>query len=371
MNDSMDFIKGVDVSSLLEVESCGGVFRDNGEELDAMGILKRYGINWVRLRLWNDPYSEQGESYGGGTCDLAAVLALAQRARRLGMKWLLDLHYSDFWTDPGCQTLPKAWRGLDEQALEKTVYQYTRLVLQSCRTAGVAPDMVQVGNELTGGLLWPTGKNPNWENICRYLSAGIRAVREEAPNAKTVIHLDHGGKNEMYRYWFDNYFHLGGDCDIIGLSFYPCWHGKMEDLAANMNDLALRYGKDMVIIEAGTAFTAGSYAAYEQLDESCRKGPAAGADRAEDLEYPMTRQGQTAYIRDLMAALRAVPEKRGKGFFWWEAAWLPVPGSGWANRPGWEYIGKQGPAGNEWANQTLFDFGGAPLPALSAIRDFQ
>ena len=367
----MDLIKGVDVSSLLEVERCGGVFRDGGEELDALTILRRYGVNWVRLRLWNDPYSETGEEYGGGGCDLAAVLTLARRAKRLGLKWLLDLHYSDFWTDPGCQTLPKAWRGFDEAALEKAVYQYTKDVLCACRAAGVLPDMVQTGNELTGGLLWPSGQLPNWENICRYLSAGIRAVREEAPQARTVIHLDHGGKNLMYQDWFGHYFQLGGDCDIIGLSFYPCWHGKMADLAANMNDLALRYGKDLVIIEAGTAFTTDSYAPYERLAENQRKGPTAGADRADDLEYPMTRQGQTAYIRDLMEALRAVPEGRGRGFFWWEAAWLPVPGSGWAKRPGWAYTGGQGPEGNEWANQTLFDYDGNVLPALSTIRDFQ
>ncbi|MDE7219706.1 MAG: glycosyl hydrolase 53 family protein [Oscillospiraceae bacterium] len=362
-------IKGADLSSLLEVERRGGLFRDGGEPLDALDILSRYGIDWVRLRLWNDPFDENGNDYGGGVCDLAAVLTLAGRAKRAGMKWLLDIQYSDFWTDPGCQTLPKAWRGLDEQALENAVYQYTRDVLRSCQTAGAPPDMVQVGNELTGGLLWPTGQVPNWKNICRYLMAGVRAVREEAPQAPVVIHLDHGGKNPLYRHWFDNYFAQGGECDIIGLSFYPCWHGKMEGLAANMNDLALRYGKDLVVIEAGTAFTAESYAAHEGLDEAGRKGPTAGADMAERLEYPMTLQGQTAYIQDLADCIRAVPAGRGKGFFWWEPCWLPVPGSSWAKKSGWEYIGKAGPEGNEWANQTLFDFDGNALPAMAAIRD--
>lgn len=365
-----DLIKGVDVSSLLEVERCGGKFYDGGRQGDALEILARYGINYVRLRLWNDPFDKSGEDYGGGVCDLNTVLTLAVRAKKAGMKFLLDLQYSDFWTDPGCQTLPKAWQNLGEAELEAAVYRYTREVLAACRSAGAAPDMVQVGNELTGGLLWPTGQNPNWNNICRYLSAGVRAVREEAPQARAVIHLDHGGKNLMYRDWFDHYFQLGGDCDLIGLSFYPCWHGKMEDLAANMNDLALRYSRDLVVIEAGTAFTSDSYASYENLEESCRKGPTAGADMAERLEYPMTRQGQTAYIQDLMHVIRAVPENRGTGFFWWEPCWLPVPGSSWAKKSGWEYVGKQGPEGNEWANQTLFDFDGHGLPALDAIRDF-
>ena len=362
-------IKGVDISSLLEVERCGGVFRDRGKASDALDILGRYGVNWVRLRLWNDPFDENGNNYGGGACDLATVLTLAGRAKRAGMKWLLDIQYSDFWTDPGCQVLPKAWRGLDERALENAVSQYTRDVLGACRADGVTPDMVQVGNELTGGLLWPTGQVPNWETICRYLTAGVRAVRENAPQTPVVIHLDHGGKNEMYRYWFDHYFAQGGDCDIIGLSFYPCWHGKMEDLAANMDDLALRYGRDLVVIEAGTAFTADSYAAHEGLDEASRKGPTAGADMAQRLEYPMTVQGQTAYIRDLADRIRAVPDGRGKGFFWWEPCWLPVPGSSWAKMSGWEYLGKSGPEGNEWANQTLFDFDGNALPTLAAIRE--
>lgn len=365
-----DWIKGVDISSLLEVERCGGTFRDGGKPMDALEILKQYGVNYVRLRLWNDPIDENGEDYGGGVCDLPTVLTLAGRARKAGMKWLLDIQYSDFWTDPGCQTLPKTWRGLDEWGLENAVYRYTQDVLCACRSAGVTPDMVQVGNELTGGLLWPTGQLPHWENICRYLSAGVRAVQEEAPDTRTIIHLDHGGKNEMYRDWFDHYFTLGGDCDFIGLSFYPCWHGKMRDLAANMQDLALRYKKDLVVIEAGTAFTSESYAAYEGLDESSRKGPTAGAEMAGDLEYPMTLDGQAAYIRDLMREIRAVPENRGKGFFWWEPCWLPVPGSSWAKRQGWEYAGKQGPEGNEWANQTLFDFDGGALPTLAVIRDF-
>lgn len=370
----MGLIKGVDISSLLEVERCGGVFFDEGRPAGALEILKRYGVNWVRLRLWNDPFDENGAEYGGGACDLAAVLTLAGRAKRAGMKWLLNLQYSDFWTDPGCQMLPKAWRGLDVQELECAVYGYTRDVLCACRAAGVMPDMVQVGNELTSGLLWPTGQlwqtgQPRWGNAARYLSAGVRAVREEAPQARTVIHLDHGGKNLMYREWFDHYFGLGGDCDIIGLSFYPCWHGKLPDLAANMKDLAVRYHKDLVVVEAGTAFTSESYAAWEKLDEACRKGPTAGADMAGALEYPMTIEGQTAYIRDLAGVLRDVPEQRGRGFFWWEPAWLPAPGSGWAKRPGWEYLGKAGPEGNEWANQTLFDFDGNALPTLAAIGD--
>lgn len=365
----MDFIKGVDISSLLQVEDLGGRFYDHGVSEDALTILKRYGINYVRLRLWNDPYDEQGQDYGGGICDLSVVLTLARRAKQAGMKWMLDFQYSDFWADPGCQTVPKAWQGMDEAAMEAAVYRYTKDVLCACRAANVMPDLVQVGNETTAGLLWPLGDYTRWENLEKFLSAGSRAVREEAPEAGIVIHLDHGGKNYMYRDWFDHFFSLGGDCDMIGLSFYPCWHGKLTDLVANLNDLATRYKKDLVMVEAGTAYTSESYAAWEKREEGNRIGPTAGADMAETLDYPMTLPGQMAYTEDLVSALRAVPENRGKGFFWWEPCWLPVPGTTWATRPGWEYIGKEGPAGNQWANQTLFDFDGNALPTLSVIRD--
>lgn len=366
----MDFIKGADISSLLEVERCGGVFRDGGRQADALEILKDYGFNWVRLRLWNDPYDEKGGDYGGGVSDLAAVLTLARRARALGLRWLLDFHYSDFWADPGKQTVPKAWQGLDEAELEAEVYRYTRDVLCACRAAGVVPDMVQVGNELSNGLLWPTGRTPNWETICRYVTAGVQAVREEARSARVMVHLDNGGNHALYREWFDHYFRLGGDCDVIGLSYYPFWHGTLADLAANMDDIAPRYGRDLVVVETSMGFTMDSFAAWEDRPEDRRKGPATRPELVEQISYPMTPKGQTDFIRDLLETIDAVPEGRGRGFFWWEPAWIPVPGSGWAKEAGWEYVRERGPEGHEWANQALFDFDGGALPALAAIRDF-
>ena len=366
----MDFIKGFDLSSLAEVERCGGVFREGGEAGDALDILRRHGANWVRLRLWNDPYDENGEDYGGGVCDLPTVLALARRARRADMRWLLDLHYSDFWADPGKQTVPKAWRGLDEAGLEAAVYRYTKDVLCACRAAGVEPDMVQVGNEITNGLLWPTGKAPNWGNIHRYVTAGVQAVREETPNARVMVHLDNGGNHALYREWFDHYFRLGGDCDVIGLSYYPFWHGTLEALADNMNDIAPRYGKDLIVVETSMGFTMDSYAAQEGLADGERKGAATRPALVERVSYPMSPRGQSDFVFDLLEVIRRVPEGRGLGLFWWEPAWLPVPGSGWAKQGGWEYVHEQGPGGNEWANQALFDFQGNALPALRTIRDY-
>lgn len=366
----MEFIKGFDISTLLEVERCGGVFRDGGGPGDALRILRRYGANWARLRLWNDPYDENGGDYGAGVCSLPVVLELARRAKNAGMAWLLDFHYSDFWADPGKQTVPKAWRGLDEAGLEEAVYRYTRDVLCACRAAEVEPAMVQVGNELTNGLLWPTGRTPNWGTICRYVTAGVQAVREELPQARVMVHLDNGGSNQLYREWFDHYFQLGGGCDVIGLSYYPFWHGSMAELSANMNDIGARYGKSLIVAETSMGFTAESYAAQEGLAASERKGMATRPELAERIDYPMTVQGQADFTRDLLHTIRNVPEGRGEGFFWWEPAWIPVPGSGWARPSGWEYVREQGPGGNEWANQALFDYSGNALPALAVIRDF-
>ena len=230
--------------------------------------------------------------------------------------------------------------------------------------------MVQVGNEVTNGLLWPTGKTPNWETICRYITAGVRAVREEASQARVMVHLDNGGNHTLYREWFDHYFALGGGCDVIGLSYYPFWHGSLADLAANMNDIAPRYGKDLVVVETSMGFTMDSYAVYEGLAAGERKGMATRPELVRKIDYPMTPQGQADFTADLLQVIRNVPEERGAGFFWWEPAWLPVPGSGWANRAGWEYVHENGPGGNEWANQALFDYDGNALPALKVIRDF-
>ena len=362
-------IKGMDLSTLLEVEARGGRFTDHGTPRDAMEILKSYGMNLVRLRLWNNPYSPQGEPYGAGGCDLPRVMTLARRAKNLGVDWMLCLHYSDFWADPGKQYPPKAWQDLDEADLENAVYNYTRAVLTVLREADLLPSWVAVGNELSNGLLWPLGRTPNYKNIARFVSAGILAVRETAAAAKVMIHLDNGGNNQLYRTWFDRYLDNGGaDFDCIGMSYYPFWHGTMSELSANMDDIALRYHKDLFVAELSTGFTLEDYQQYEKLPSEQRRGPAANARLAELVSYPMTPEGQCGFFQAIGQVLRQVPEERGKGFICWEPAWIPVPGSHWATAAGAEYIHERRPGGNEWANQALFDYDGRSLPVLESIR---
>ncbi len=364
-----DFVKGFDVSTLLEVENLGGRFFDSGPSEDALVILKRYGANWVRLRLWNDPYTSEGDSYGAGVCDYPCLVQLARRAKALGMKWLLDLHYSDFWADPGKQIPPKKWQGMNPNQLEQAVEQYTGEVLEQLAQEGLSPDMVQVGNEVTNGLLWPYGKVPEWDNIARFIMAGVRAVRAFDSKLPVMLHLDNGGRNDLYRTWFDNFVQRGGDFDVMGLSYYPFWHGTMEDLAINMNDMALRYGRPLIIAETSMGFTMEDYGVREGLAAGERKGAATRPELAARVPFPMTPQGQADFTKKLLQVIKGVPKGLGLGLYWWEAAWIPVPGSGWANRGGWEYVHEKGPGGNEWANQALFDFDGHVLPALEVIRD--
>lgn len=389
------FVKGVDISSLREVEACGGRFFDDGMQGDLLEILKRYGVNYVRLKLWNDPYETKVDEvtgevkkipYGAGTNDLETTILLAKRAVNAGMGFLLNFHYSDFWVDPGKQTIPKAWKGLDVNGLERAVYEFTKDSVNKLIEAGAKPSMVQIGNEITNGLLWPYGKKPDlptditkersceeelqYQNIARFVSAGIKAVRKIDASIPIMIHLDNGGKNDMYRDWFDHYMKYGADFDIIGLSYYPFWHGPMKDLEYNLSDMVARYGKYVIIDEVSMGYTMEDYSEYEKLPQDKRKGMATKPALVAKIEHSMTKDGQAQFMEDILQIIKNVPDKKGRGFFYWEPAWLPVPGSEWATDTALLYTGEKGPGGNEWANQALFDYDGNALPALKVIRDF-
>lgn len=364
----IDYIKGMDVSTLLEEEQCGAKYYDNGTEGGLLDILKRYGTNYVRLRLWNDPYDEQGHPYGAGTNDLAKTIELARRAKAHQMGILLDLHYSDFWADPGKQIVPKAWKGMNTRQLEQAVYDYTLSVMNKLQEEDVSPTMVQVGNEITNGLLWPLGQKPNFDEIAIFINAGIRAVRKADPEVPVMIHLDNGGLNEMYVEWFDNYVRRGEPFEIIGLSYYPFWHGTLDELSFNMKDMAERYGKKIVVAEVSMGFSMEDYRKYEGKEADELKGMATRPDLLAKLTYPMTPEGQADFMQDVMERIKEVDG--GLGFFYWEPGWIPVPGCGWATDAALAYTGEKGPGGNEWANQALFDYEGNALPALKTIRDF-
>lgn len=365
------FIKGMDLSTLLELERCGAKYYDHGVERDVLDIIKDYDVDTIRIRLWNDPKSEDGEPYGAGNNDLEETIAIGKKVTDAGFGVLLNFHYSDFWADPGKQIKPKAWANYGADELEKAVYDFTLESLQKVLDAGVNVTMIQVGNELSNGLLWPEGKVPNYDNIARFVSSGIRACRKINPEIPIMIHLDNGGNNELYVRWFENYIKRGEDFEYIGLSYYPFWHGSLDALEFNMNDIAKRFGKELIIAEVSMGYTMEDYKDYEKLEDSERKGYATRPALVEKIDYPMTIQGQVDFTKDFLNRVSNVVNGLGMGFFWWEPAWIPVPGSGWATPASLKYMNDPGPCGNEWANQALFDYDGNALPTWEVIRDFK
>lgn len=371
------FILGADVSMLDQLEQHGARFSDAaGRPGDAMGLLKAGGMGWIRLRLWHTPVnaedvvengrilSRRGEPVGGGNNDLATTVRLAQRAKAAGLRVLLDLHYSDFWADPGKQNKPAAWRDLHGEALAAEVHRYTRTTLAELHAAGAFPDMVQVGNELNGGMLWPDGKTwrqrpDEWiggdAGFVALLSAGIRAVREAdaargpaAERVKVAVHLADGGDNALYRRVFDMLTSHRLDYDLIGLSYYPYWHGTLAALQANMNDISQRYGKPVAVLETAYAHTLANGDDFPNLFD---------AGMQETAGYLATPQGQATAVRDVIDAVAKVPDGRGIGVFYWAPDWIAVPGAGWRTGDG-----------NGWDNQALFDTDGRALPSLQVFR---
>ena len=360
-----DFIKGADVSMLAEVEKHGGKFFDeHGNPQDAMAILKENGFNYIRLRLWVDPKDADGKPYGGGNNDLATTIALAQRAKANGMKFLLDYHYSDFWTDPARQNKPKAWTNMNIDQLTEAVYQHTKTTMDAFAKAGVLPDMVQVGNEINGGMLWPEGKSwgqngGEFDRLAGLLNAGIKPVKEHGDQIKIMLHLAEGTKNDTFIWWFDEITKRKVPFDIIGLSYYIYWNGPMNALQYNMDDISKRYNKDLIVVEAAYGYTTANCDNAENNFTS---------KEADDAGYPATVQGQANYLHDLLQVVTKVPEGRGKGVFYWEPAWLPTPGATWATKAGMKYNSDDWKEGNARENQSLFDCQGKVLPSIKAFN---
>ena len=332
-------ILGADISSLKKSEDLGGVYRyGDGTEADALQILKDRGMNYARLRVWGDPF----DGYHG----TAEILEMAVRLQRQGIKLLVDFHYSDNWADPGKQIKPAAWQDFDFEQLKKAVYDHTFDVCSSLVAQGTPPDMVQVGNEINAGMLWPDGDYNHFDNLAALLTEGYQAVKDCSPSTLVMLHIAEGGDNEMARWWLGNITRRDVPFDVIGISYYPFWHGSLAELQYNLNDISSRYAKDVIVVETAYAFT-------EQENDFLSN--IANPDLATP-GYPFTPEGQRAMLRDIMGVVRAVPEGRGLGVFYWDAVWTAVPGNGW------ESTDPQ--SGNAWENQALFDFESRALPAL-------
>ncbi len=242
-------IIGADISFLPELEARGMKFKENGEEKDAIQLLKDHGFNSIRLRLFVNPEVPGGYSPGDGFCDLQHTLQMAKRIKDAGLHFLLDFHYSDTWADPQKQFKPKAWEWQDFNRVRNTLKSYTKAVLLQMKEQGTLPDMVQIGNEINHGIVWPEGHISNLDNLSELLKAGVEACRETDPEIKVMMHLALGGQNEEAVFWFDNMMARGVEFDIIGLSYYPRWHCTLDDLDFTMRNLVKRYHKDINVVE--------------------------------------------------------------------------------------------------------------------------
>ena len=281
---------GADLSFLKQQEDAGRKFKDAGAAKPGLEIFRAHGYSWVRLRLFHTPTSLPN-SY-------AYTLAMAKQAKALGFRFLLDFHYSDTWADPGAQSLPKAWASLSHAVLQDSVYRYTRETLIGFAAAGAAPDMVQIGNEINNGMLWPDGRSADFAKLADLIKAGVRGVDSASAGAmrpQVMLHIACGGDTTATKWFFDNAAGRGIDYDAIGQSYYPLWHGTPADLARNLDMMGRRYAKDIWVVE--TAFS---------------PYPQGGSP------FPLTDAGQSAYLRHLDSLVRATPNGRGKGWMWWE-----------------------------------------------------
>jgi arabinogalactan endo-1,4-beta-galactosidase len=342
-------VRGADTSFTLQEEAAGNQFSDHGRAASVYRILADNGATYVRLRVWVNPPA--------GYSDEANALAQAKLARRAGLHVLLDLHYSDFWADPGHQDTPAAWQGQDLPTLADTVRRYTRSVVTDFARQGTPVDMVQIGNEVTAGMLWPVGQlylpdgTQQWVQFATLLKAGIAGAHAGNPRGhklSVMIHIDRGGDNGGAVWFYDHIAAQGVRFDVIGLSYYPFWHGSLAALQANLNDLATRYGKDIVVAETAYPWTTGDGDSTANFFTSNDQLP-------DGTLYPATPAGQAGYFQALRDILAQVPGGHGAGFLDWEPEW--IPGVGW--EPG---------AGNPNDNLTMFDWQGAALPSVRAFR---
>jgi len=342
-NSGFKFIKGVDISTLKQIEDNNGVFKENNILRDPIQIFKSHGINYIRLKLWHTPVN--------GYNNLANVLAVAQNVKNLGLKFLLDIHFSDTWADPGHQTKPVNWNSLPFQSLKDSVYSYTKNVITTFKKNGALPDIVQIGNEISCGMLWNDGNvcgnfntQAQWSKFAALLNEGIRGVKESLQSydsIKIMIHIDKGGDVNDSQWFFNKLNSYGVDFDIIGLSYYPWWQGTLTDLQNNLSNLILRYNKEIIIVETAYPWT---------LSWNDNTNNIVGNTDQLLPNYPASADGQKKFLLDLMNVVDNLPNDKGLGIFYWEPEWISTQ-----------------TFGSPWENLALFDFNGNLLSSISAF----
>lgn len=367
-----DFIKGADISSIIALENSGVKFYDEtGNEQDIFKTLSEAGVNYIRIRVWNHPFNEEGNGFGGGNNDVATAIEMGKRATEHGMRVLVNFHYSDFWADPGKQKAPRAWEGLNVDEKAAALYDFTYDTLDQMHEAGVDVGMVQIGNENNHGLAGVFG----FSQTMPLIEAGSRAVRDIDEDILIAVHFTNPERAGNFEYIARTLHQAEIDYDVFGASYYPFWHGTLDNLTDVLSHIADTYEVDVMVAETSYAYTTDNGDGHPNVIP--------GTELV--LNYPITVQGQANAVRDVFQAVADVGE-RGIGVFYWEPAWIPVgPADQWENNrflwerygSGWasSYAGIYDPVdagvwfgGSAWDNQALFDFEGHPLASLKLFN---
>ncbi len=325
-----EFIRGADLSFLPEIETYQVNFTDTaGHVKDVLAILKEAGCNTVRLRLWHTPVNEHSS--------LAEVADFSQRVKAAGLRVYLTVHFSDTWADPGHQATPAAWEDLTLSVLRDSVYNYISRVVTL-----IEPDYISLGNEINAGMLWETGRIDNGDNFFQLLGQAIQATRQFSPASKIIIHF--AGLNGADGF-FSRIKSFNLSYDIIGISYYPYWHGKnLNTLTSTISSLVNSYGKPVLIAETAYPFT---------LEWNDWTHNSIGLEEQLMPEYPATPAGQLAFMTEIRTILTTV--KSGAGFCYWGGEWIA-------------FRGPQAEDGSSWENQALFDFSNQALPVIRVFK---
>lgn len=363
-------ILGVDISTYFEMLAAGAKYFDNGKEVDPLKIFKDQGVTHIRIRIWNDPYDENGNPYLAGTCDVDNFLKLGKLvSEKYGFKIIADFHYSDFWADPSKQFCPKAWTHLSFDEVKNELYKFTLDTLKKAKEMNLPIEYAQIGNETTNGMVFPFGQIRDedyincYKNVSELYKSGIKALKEVYPHALAIIHLENSCNQEKYKLYFDQLNLNKVPYDVIGMSYYPYWHGTPKALFENIEFCKKRFNKPVMIMELSYFFTLEDY--RNIVDNHV--GFTVNADEIKQrMPIEISKDGQVEYIKMMLKELK----NHGViGVNYWEPIWIPGKNICWASDASLKYIHETAvDTRNEWANQCLFDFNGNALPALKEFK---
>lgn len=333
------FYKGNDASFIDELIHKGAIYKENNKKTNPLHIYKEHGMNTIRLRIWNNPKN--------GYCNLERTLFIAKEIKENNLFFILNFHFSDTWADPSQQIVPEKWKHNSFKEIKTNLFNYSFKVINALKQQNTLPEIIQIGNEIENGILFPHGSIQNINQFTQLLNASIKGVKRaltenELKNIKIMIHISPGGDKDRCYWFFNQIISHNINFDIIGLSYYPWWHGSFFNLKENMNNLAKQFNKDIMIVETAYPWT---------LDWFDYKHNVVGEQSQLLHCYPATVQGQKRFISTLIRKVKDVPKNRGKGVIYWAADYISIPEKN-----------------SSWENMTLFDFNGNLLDSINAFK---